>query len=189
VPDIWLQAIEGEDDPALIRQHPSQPSPAGQRRGEQLVIAVEQVGPAALGDVHPALAQDGMDLRRAAVLAVAQPPNQGNGGQTKRVPRQRQGTFRLRAVGDVKARTVRRLAAADPQPQPHRARQGHQSAAVLIAKAQMAAAPRARLPGRTQNPLPLRPGPRQRPAHLAPPEVIGARLSTHQPANLADLVG
>jgi hypothetical protein len=62
--------------PALAFQRLPQPSNAGQDRGQQLVVAVEQVGHAALGDGEPAPAQDGMDLRYAAVLAVAQQPDQ-----------------------------------------------------------------------------------------------------------------
>ena len=56
MPDIWLQAIEGQDDPALPLQHAPQSARVGQAGGEQFVAAVEQVGDAALGDLHPALA-------------------------------------------------------------------------------------------------------------------------------------
>jgi len=71
MPDIWLQAIKGQDDPALPLQHAPQSARVGQAGGEQLVVAVEQVGDAALGDRHPALVQGGVDLRHAAVLAMA----------------------------------------------------------------------------------------------------------------------
>ena len=57
---------------ALALQQPPQAPRAGQAGGQEFVVAVEQVGHAALGDLHPAPAQGGVDLRHAAVLAVAQ---------------------------------------------------------------------------------------------------------------------
>ena len=68
VPDIRLQAIERQDDPALPFQHPPQPARVGQAGGEQFVVLFKQLGDAALSDLHPAPAQGSMDLRHAAVL-------------------------------------------------------------------------------------------------------------------------
>jgi hypothetical protein len=132
--DIRLQAIQGQDDPALPFQHPPQPARVGQAGGEQFVIAVEQVGNAALGDLHPARAQGGVDLRHAAVLTVAQHPDQGDDVQPELLLRQRQRALRLRPIGTMKTRAALVLAAADLQPQPHRAGQHHQMAAVLISQ-------------------------------------------------------
>src|SRR3954449_13417420 len=69
----------------------------------------------------------------------------------------------------MEARAALVLAAADPQPQPYPAGQGHHMPAVLVAQPQVPAAPRAVLPGRNQDPLPLRLSPRRHPGHLAPP--------------------
>jgi hypothetical protein len=114
VADIRLQAVEGQDDPALAPQHPPQPARVGQVGGEQLVVAVEQVGDAALGNLHPAPAQGGVDLRHAAVLAVAQHPDQGDDIQPELLLRQRQRALRLRPVRDMEARAARTLTPADP---------------------------------------------------------------------------
>src|SRR5439155_21244335 len=71
----------------------------------------------------------------------------------------------------MKARAPLALTPADPQPQPHPARQGHHIPAILVAQPHMSAAPRAVLPGRHQDTLPLRPPPCRHPSHLAPPGV------------------
>src|SRR4029079_19229005 len=71
----------------------------------------------------------------------------------------------------MKARAPLALTPADPQPQPHPARQGHHIPAILVAQPHVSAAPRAVLPGRHQDPLPLRPPPCRHPSHLAPPGV------------------
>src|SRR4051812_3900936 len=71
----------------------------------------------------------------------------------------------------MKARAPLALTPADPQPQPHPARQGHHIPAILVAQPHVSAAPRAVLPERHQDPLPLRPPPCRNPGHLAPPEV------------------
>src|SRR4051812_33902007 len=71
----------------------------------------------------------------------------------------------------MKARAPLALTPADPQPQPHPARQGHHIPAILVAQPHVSAAPRAVLPGRHQDPLPLRPPSCRHPSHLAPPGV------------------
>src|ERR1700712_3415072 len=71
----------------------------------------------------------------------------------------------------MEARAPLALTPADPQPQPYPARQGHHIPAILVAQPHVSAAPRAVLPGRHQDPLPLRPPPCRHPSHLAPPGV------------------
>jgi hypothetical protein len=57
-----------------------------------------------------------MDLRDAAVLAVAQQADQGDDVEAELVLWQRQGALRLRPVGDVETTAPGRLAASDAQP-------------------------------------------------------------------------
>jgi hypothetical protein len=161
VADIGLQAVQRQDDTALAFQHPPQPPHPGQGRGQELVVAVEQIGHAPLGDVDPAIPQGGVDLGHTAVVAVAQHAHKGDDVQAELVLRQRERALRLRPEGNVEARTTRRLAAADPKAQPHRAGERHQMAAVLVAQPHVAAAARAILPDRGQHTLPLRSPPRR----------------------------
>src|SRR4051794_10825983 len=88
----------------------------------------------------------------------------------------------------MKARAPLALTPADPQPQPHPARQGHHIPAILVAQPHVSAAPRAVLPERHQDPLPLRPPPCRNPGHLAPPEVTDhCSYQRTTPAAFADL--
>ena len=56
MPDIGLQTIQRQDDTALRLQQAPQPPRPGQTGGQQLVVAIQQVGDAALGNLEPALA-------------------------------------------------------------------------------------------------------------------------------------
>src|SRR4051794_10818772 len=134
--------------PRWPRKYPPQPARVGQAGGEQLVVAVQQVGNAPLGDLQPAPAQGGVDFRHTAVVAVAQHPDQGDNVEAELLLRQRQRALRLRPIGDVKARAARVLAAADPQPQPHPAGQGHHMPAGLVTPPPCAPPPPAGPPGR-----------------------------------------
>jgi hypothetical protein len=116
---------------------------AAQLRGQHLVVAVEQGGDAALGDGDAACAQDRVDLRHGAVIAVAQGAHQRHDVEPELVARQRQGPFGLGSVGLVIAGAALSLAAADLQAQPHRAGQRRQGAAVLVADPHTAATSRA----------------------------------------------
>jgi len=69
VTDVRLQAVDRQHDPPLDGQGGA-PRLVHHRR-DQLVVAVEQVGDRALAHRHAALPQGAMDLRHAAVLAIA----------------------------------------------------------------------------------------------------------------------
>src|SRR4051795_4582519 len=157
VSDIGLQAIQRQDHPPLGRQPLPQARAVAQRRRQQFVIAVEQVGHAPLGNRHALLTQSLVDLRHAAMLAMTQPPHQGNHVQAEFVFRQSYRAFRFRPVGTVVARAIVPLAAPDLQPQPHRARQRHQGAGVVVAQAHRVAASRAGLLHRPHHLFPIRP--------------------------------
>ena len=116
--DVGLQAVEREHDPPLDGQGGA-PRLVHHCR-DQLVVTVEQVGHRALAHRHAALPQGMMDLRHAAVLAVAQGPDQGDHVEAELVLRQRDGAFGFGPVGPVVAGTAGRLATSDLQAQAHR---------------------------------------------------------------------
>ena len=156
VADIRLQAVESQDDPALPGQEPPQAMAVGQGGREELVIAVEQIGDAALCDHHASLAQGGVDLRDGAVVAMTQGSNERHDVKAERVLGQRQSALSLGPIRPVVARTRDALAAADLQVQAHSARERHQGAAVLVADPHRAAAGRAEATHGAQDPLPIR---------------------------------
>ena len=119
VSGVRLQAINRQDHPSLRGQQGAQPAAVGQRGRQQLVVTVEQVGDAALSDRHAPRAQSLVDLGDAAVVAMAQHPDQRDHVQAELVLRQRNEGFRLRPVGPVMVRAIGMLAAADLQPQSH----------------------------------------------------------------------
>jgi hypothetical protein len=77
------------------------------RGGDQLVVAVEQVGYAALADRHAAPVELAVDLRHTAVLAVAQIADQRDHIQPELMLRQRQGALGLRSPRLVVAPAAR----------------------------------------------------------------------------------
>src|SRR5829696_2074337 len=68
--DIRLQAIERQNDPALRGQTSPQGLALHQPGGQQFIVAVEQVGDAALGNGDAARREHRMDLGHAAMVAV-----------------------------------------------------------------------------------------------------------------------
>ncbi len=74
--DIRLQPIERQNDPALRGQEVLQGAALHQPGGQQFIIAVEQVGDAALRNGDTPGREVGVDLGHAAMLAVAQSPDQ-----------------------------------------------------------------------------------------------------------------
>jgi len=182
--NVGLQTIQRQDHPPLLCQQPAQPIAVAQRRGQQFVVAVEQVGHAPLGDRHPPLAQHPVDLRHAAVVAMAQHPGQCDDVQPELVPGQRHRAFRLRPVGMGLTHAAIRLAAPDLQPKPHRAGQCHQRAIILVADAHERAAGRTQLLLRLQHIFSLRPLPRRCPGHprLLPVRHLLRQNYSRQPA-------
>ena len=53
VPDVRLQTVDRQDHPPLMTHELVQPPVIRQRQRHQLVVAVQQVGDAALADHHP----------------------------------------------------------------------------------------------------------------------------------------
>src|SRR3954464_10485349 len=72
VADVGLQAVDGQDDAALVAQQRREPLGVGGGQGAEFVIAVQQVGDGADGDDDAAAGQRAVDLGDAAVLGVAE---------------------------------------------------------------------------------------------------------------------
>jgi hypothetical protein len=83
--DVRLQAIQGQDDPALGLGEALQSGGIGEREGEQSVVAFEQMRDRPRGDGHPAVAQVLMDFRQTTVLRLAQGPDACNDIEAKLV--------------------------------------------------------------------------------------------------------
>jgi hypothetical protein len=81
--DIGLQAIEGENDPALGLGDPLEASSVSEREGEQFIVAFEQIGDRPRGDNHSTVAQVLMDFGQTAVLRVTQGADPGDDIQAK----------------------------------------------------------------------------------------------------------
>jgi hypothetical protein len=76
--------------------------------------------------------QQGMDLRHAAMVTMAQRAHQGHDVQLELVLGQRQGALGLRPTGHMVPATDLAIAPANLKAQPHWPGQYHQSAAVLV---------------------------------------------------------
>src|SRR5918911_236108 len=131
--NIRLQPIQGQEHPALASQNGSQPLIVAQRHGQQLLVALQQVGDTALADHHAPLAQGAVDLRHAAVLAMAKRAHERDHVQGELMLGERNSAFRLGPMGAVALRAGGALATADLEAQPHRPVQGDHGAAVLVA--------------------------------------------------------
>src|SRR3954465_6096869 len=139
------------------------------RGGDQLVVALEQVGHAALADRHAAPAQLLVDLRDAAVLAVAQGADQRDHVQPELVLRQRQGGFRPRPPRLMVSPTASALTAPDLQAQANQTPQRHDRPTVAVADPHRPAAFRTGTPERNQDLLVRRLHTAPTPGHQQPP--------------------
>jgi len=83
--DIGLQAIEGQNDPALGLGDPLEAGGVGEREGEQFIVTFKQIGDRPGGDNHSTVAQVLMDFGQSAVLRVAQGAYPGDDIQAKLV--------------------------------------------------------------------------------------------------------
>src|SRR5438270_5170410 len=104
----------------------------GQGQGEQLIIAVQQVGDAPLADGHSSASQLAMDLGDAAVLGVAERADGGNEVESELALWQCDPTLRLGSHRSAEGRTVGGAAAADLDSQPEGATESDDGAVVGI---------------------------------------------------------
>ena len=122
--DVGLQAVDGQDHPAGGRRHPPQPLGVGEREGQQLVVAVQQVGDGAEAERHAAAGQVGVDLGDAAVLGVPQGADQGDDVEAELVLGQGEAALLLGAERDARSGGSGVMAAADLEAEPDGAVQG-----------------------------------------------------------------
>jgi hypothetical protein len=122
VADGGLEPVDRQDGPALALQGFAVRRRAG-RGGDQLVVALEQVGHAALADRHAAPVERAMDFRHAAVFAVAQGADQSDHVQAELMLRQRQGALGLRPPCLMVAPAGPVLAVPDLEAQAHQSPQ------------------------------------------------------------------
>jgi hypothetical protein len=87
-----------------------------------------------------------MDLRNAAVLAIAQAADQRDHVQTELMLGQRQGGFRLRSPSSVIVPTAPVFTAPDLQPQANQTPQRHDQTPVAVADPHRSSALRTGLP-------------------------------------------
>jgi hypothetical protein len=87
----------------LSPQKASEPLGVGGSERAEFVIAVEQVADAALGNGDAAAGEFLMDLGYAAVLRVAQPPDEGEDVETKLMVGQSKVGLSLGSVGAMVA--------------------------------------------------------------------------------------
>jgi hypothetical protein len=80
MPDVRLQTIESEDDPAASLRDPLEAGCVGQREGEQFVVAVEQIAHRTWSHGHPTVEQVCMDVRQTAVLRRVKDPRRKRRG-------------------------------------------------------------------------------------------------------------
>jgi hypothetical protein len=73
--DIRLEAIQGQEDPALGLGDALQAGGISEGEGEQFVVAFEQMHDRPCGDSHPTVAQVLMDFGQTPVLRIAEGTN------------------------------------------------------------------------------------------------------------------
>ena len=151
--DIRLQPIQRQNNPTLVCQALLQGPALHQPRGQQLIIAVEQISDAALGNGDTPSGERRMNLRHAAMLAIPQSTDQRDDVEAELMLGQRQCALCLGSVGFMKTGTIERLTAADLETQPDGASEGHKCAPVLVADPHQGSASRTKPTGWTQHPL------------------------------------
>jgi hypothetical protein len=107
LPDIGLQAVDGQDHVALLLQQDLDPLLVGDTQGHQFLIAVHEMGHAAQGDGDPTGQQGLVHFRHTAVLAKAPLANQRNDIQAKLAMRQRPAPFFFRTLAFMVVGAVR----------------------------------------------------------------------------------
>ncbi len=149
----------------------------GQAQRHQLLVAVQQLGHAALGDVHAVLAQRLVHLRHAALLAAAPVPDLGDDVQAELALRQRPGARFLWPIPLVIPWAADRPTPSHPQDEPPPPIQAHHRPPVGIGYSHELAAPQTRLSLRRERHLPLCRRPSRLPSHPLPIPCLGGGSS------------
>ena len=132
--DVGLQPVDGQDHAARGGRHAPEPLGVGEREGEQLIVAVQQVGDGAEAGRYATADQLGMDLGDTAVPGMAQGADQGDDVEAELVLRQGEAPLRLGAQGDGVAGAVRLAAAPDLEPEADRTAQGRDRPPGLVGR-------------------------------------------------------
>ena len=99
MPDIGLQAVEGQDHLSLFLETGLDPLPVSDAQGHEFFIAVHQMRHTAQRDADASCHQRLMHFGHTAVLPEAPLANQGNHIQAKLTVRQGPAPFFLLSVG------------------------------------------------------------------------------------------
>ncbi len=113
--DVRLHAVDGEHDPALFAEQSAKAAAVALGKGEQLVMAIQQVGDAALGQGDVTSREIPVDLGDAAVEGITQAACQGDDVEAELVVGQADAAFGLGADGEAVAGAGVMVAAADAQ--------------------------------------------------------------------------
>ena len=140
VADVGLQAVDAEDDLARAGEDPAEPAVVGEGRGEEFVVAVEEVGDGPLGHGHVAIDEVVSDLGYGAVLRIAESPDQGDDVEPELVVREREASFGLGPVGPLAGGAAGGVAAPDGEAEAGDAAEGVERAPVGVVGPEVAAA-------------------------------------------------
>jgi hypothetical protein len=112
-----LEAVQSQDDVALLLEELLEASLVGEAQSEQFFVAFEQVGDSALGDSNVALLERAMDFGDGAMLAVAQHTDESDDVKAELAVGECPGAFLLRTNGLAVTRAGWIVAAADAEGQ------------------------------------------------------------------------
>ena len=112
-----LEAVQSQDDVALLLENVLEASLVSQSESKQLFVALKKVGDGALGDGNIALLQGVMDFRDGAMLTVAQHADESDDVKAELAVGQGPGAFLLRTNGLAVTWADRIVAAADAEGQ------------------------------------------------------------------------
>jgi hypothetical protein len=103
---VGLEAIEGQDDPAVGRGKAPQATGIWEREAEQVIIALQEVGDGAWGHGHPTVAHGMMDCGATAVVGIALAPHEGHDIEAELGLGQGEAAFGFRPIGCARLRAV-----------------------------------------------------------------------------------
>jgi hypothetical protein len=104
---VGVEAIEGQEDPALGLGETLETICVGKIESDEFIVALEEIGDGPLGNSATAFAQGVMEFWDTPVMGIAQGADVSHDIETERVFGQGQATFGLGAIGFSNLRAVR----------------------------------------------------------------------------------
>ena len=104
---IGLEAIEGQEDPALGLGETLETIRVGKIEGDECIVALEEIGDGPRGHGDAPFAQGVMEFWDTPVMGIAQGADVSHDIETELVFGQGQATFGLGAIGFSNLRAVR----------------------------------------------------------------------------------